>query len=139
MNYHDGQMPRFVRWLEAPVASNESPHAFKYPVASKSHSMEFIQMDTKPEHQKTEKISVDLLLTNGTSVRVNLFVSDMQRVNDLLNDGRAFIPFEDLGGQVRLVNKSTIVTVIPFDEENENRLKDGGAAPAMTSTNPDSM
>jgi hypothetical protein len=73
-------------------------------------------MATNPNYQETEKISVELLLTSGNSIRVNLFVSGMQRVNDLLNDGRAFIPFEDISGQLRLVNKAMIITVIPSDQ-----------------------
>ena len=74
-------------------------------------------MTTNPNYQETEKISVELLLTSGNSIRALLFVSGMQRVNDLLNDGRSFIPFEDISGQLRLVNKAMIVTVIPSGQD----------------------
>lgn len=73
-------------------------------------------MNTSTGHQPTEKVSVELTLADGTSLRVNLFVRDMERVNDLLNDPRRFIPFEDLGGQIRLVNKDHILTIIPADD-----------------------
>ncbi len=87
-------------------------------------------MSTGPKHQETDKISVEVLLTTGISLRVNLFVNEMQRVNDLLNDGRNFIPFEDVSGQLRLLNKAMIVTVIPSDEENESRRERGAAEEA---------
>ena len=79
------------------------------------------------KHQKTEKIEVELLLSDGATFRVSLFVRDMERVNDLLNDPRSFLPFEDLGEQVRLVNKTMIVTVIPHDEQNVARLQEQAA------------
>ncbi len=73
---------------------------------------------------KTNKIEVELLLNGGTTFRVNLFVHDMERVTDLLNDPRKFIPFEDVTGQIRLVNKESIQTVIPADSENAGRRQD---------------
>ena len=76
---------------------------------------EVTKMSTNPMHQETEKISVELLLSTGSSIRVNLFLSGEQRVSDLLNDDRNFIPFQDIAGQTRLVNKDRIVTAIPPD------------------------
>lgn len=73
-------------------------------------------MNTTPDRPQTDKVSVELTLTDGTSMRVKLFVRDMERVNDLLNDSRKFIPFEDVSGQIRLVNKAHILTVIPTDD-----------------------
>lgn len=84
-------------------------------------------MATNPNYQETEKIAVELLLTSGNSIRVKLFVSGMQRVNDLLNDGRGFIPFEDISGQLRLVNKAMIVTVIPLDQDTETKAEEEAA------------
>ncbi len=75
-------------------------------------------MSITDQIQKTNKIEVELLLTGGTTFRVNLFVRDLERVNDLLNDPRSFLPFEDVTGQIRLVNKAMILTVIPTDSEN---------------------
>ncbi len=87
-------------------------------------------MSTNSKHQETNKITVELLLSTGTSLRVKLFVGGMQRVSDLLNDGRNFIPFEDVSGHLRLLNKAMIVTVIPSDEEYENRRERGAAEEA---------
>ena len=84
-------------------------------------------MSTNPNYQKTDKIAVQLLLSSGGSLNVKLFVGEMLRVIDLLNDGRKFIPFEDVSGQLRLLNKAMIVTVIPLDEEPESRLEHGAS------------
>ncbi len=84
-------------------------------------------MSTNPKYQETDKILAQVLLSTGTSLNVKLFVGDMQRVNDLLNDGRKFIPFEDVSGQLRLLNKAMIITVIPLDEEDANRRERGAA------------
>ena len=84
-------------------------------------------MSTNSKHQETSKITVQVMLSSGTSLNVKLFVGEMQRVNDLLNDGRKFIPFEDVSGQLRLLNKSKIITVIPLDEEDANRGEPGAS------------
>ena len=86
--------------------------------------MEFIEVAITDQVLKTNKIEVELLLTGGTTFRANLFVHDMERVTDLLNDPRKFIPFEDVTGQIRLVNKESILTVIPADSENAGRRQD---------------
>ncbi len=80
-------------------------------------------MSTNPKYKKTERIKVQVLLSSGSSLNVTMFVGQMDRVNDLLNDGRNFIPFEDVSGQLRLLNKAMIVTVIPLDQEDANRLE----------------
>ncbi|MCZ6448326.1 MAG: hypothetical protein O6831_08815 [Alphaproteobacteria bacterium] len=92
-------------------------------------------MSTNPKYQKTDKITVQVLLSTGTSLNVKMFVGEMQRVNDLLNDGRKFIPFEDVSGQLRLLNKSMIITVIPLDDEDASRRERGateGTPPLST-------
>ncbi len=58
-------------------------------------------------------IEVDLTLANGTGLRGTLFLGPDERISDILNDGRAFIPFQDLGQSVRLIAKQAIVEVKP--------------------------
>ncbi len=70
---------------------------------------------------KTEKTEVELQCTDGITLRGNLYVDEMKRVNDLLNDERAFIPFMDISGRVRLVNKNLIISVLPSEQENGGR------------------
>ncbi len=104
--------------------------------ATRDGLREFAKMNTNPKYQETAKIAVQLLLSTGTSLNVKLFVGEMQRVNDLLNDGRKFIPFEDVSGQLRLVNKDKIVTVVPLDEEHKSPPEGGGAEKAPPSASP---
>jgi hypothetical protein len=47
------------------------------------------------------------------------FLAKGQRPLDMLNDSRKFIPFEDVSGSVRLVNKETIVSVKPTGKTSE--------------------
>ena len=58
-------------------------------------------------------IEVDLILANGTGLRGTVFLGADQRISDLLNDGRAFLPFQDLGQTVRLIAKQAIFEVKP--------------------------
>ena len=58
-------------------------------------------------------IEVDLMLANGTGLRGTLFLGADERISDILNDGRIFLPFQDLGQSVRLIAKQAIVEVKP--------------------------
>lgn len=60
------------------------------------------------ERQKTE---VDLTLIDGTALRGNLFITQRQRLVDVMNDPRAYIPIELEDGSIKLVNKAVIGTV----------------------------
>jgi hypothetical protein len=51
------------------------------------------------------------------------FASRTQRVSDVLNDQRTFVPFADLGGAVRLVNKNNVIEVKPSHQEDGGRQK----------------
>ncbi len=70
---------------------------------------------------KTEKTEVDLQCRDGITFRGHLYIDGMKRVNDLLNDERAFIPFMDISGKIRLINKNMIISVLPSDQENGGR------------------
>ena len=60
-----------------------------------------------------DKREVELLLSTGNSMKGFFFLAKGQRPLDMLNDSRRFIPFEDISGAVRLVNKDNIITVKP--------------------------
>ncbi len=60
-----------------------------------------------------DKKEVELLLSHGTGMKGFFFLAKGQRALDMLNDSRKFVPFEDVGGAVRLVNKECIVSVKP--------------------------
>ncbi len=58
-----------------------------------------------------QKMEVDLTLMDGTALRGNLFVTQRQRLVDVMNDPRAYIPIELEDGTIKLVNKSNIGTI----------------------------
>ena len=74
--------------------------------------MQFASEHVKPKN----KAEVELILNDGTSSRGNIFCNAMERLVDILNDERMFIPFEDSKGIVRLLNKSAITSISPVDQ-----------------------
>jgi hypothetical protein len=46
-----------------------------------------------------------------------VYVAEGERVADLLNDGRQFIPFLDAGNSVRLINKTNTLDVKPASQD----------------------
>ncbi len=60
-----------------------------------------------------DKTEVQVRLTNGTGMRGHFYLADGQRVADVLNDERQFIPFLDVGESIRLLNKALIIEVTP--------------------------
>lgn len=60
-----------------------------------------------------DKKEVELLLSTGNGMKGYFFLAKGQRPLDMLNDSRKFIPFEDISGSVRLVNKDCIISVKP--------------------------
>lgn len=63
------------------------------------------------EFVERQKMEVDLTLIDGTALRGNLFVTQRQRLVDVMNDPRAYIPIELEDGTIKLVNKSNIGTI----------------------------
>ena len=78
--------------------------------------------------QVTQKLKheVKLRLYDGTEVQISLFLSPQQRLVDMLNDTRIFLPAEGNDGDVVMLNKSLIAHVIPTDQS----IQRGQAAPA---------
>lgn len=62
---------------------------------------------------KTQLI-VRLCLTDGTEVEGELWCGQDQRLADLLNDSRGFLPL-GVGESVRVISKSVIATAEPMD------------------------
>ncbi|MDH5437075.1 MAG: hypothetical protein OEX83_09975 [Gammaproteobacteria bacterium] len=71
--------------------------------------------------QVKNKTEVEITFLNGSSMRGNFFSAVTQRVVDLLNDTREFIPFEDIGGNIRLIRKANIRDVQPSEQDNGGR------------------
>jgi hypothetical protein len=66
---------------------------------------------------------VELTFLDRGTMRGRFFVSRGQRVADVLNDARSFLPFADISGAVRLINKNTIVHVKPTQQDDGGREK----------------
>lgn len=62
------------------------------------------------------KLRVELELADGTAMLGDLFVSPHQRLQDLLNDERSFVPFETSEGVVTVLRKSAILRATPLNE-----------------------
>jgi hypothetical protein len=71
------------------------------------------------------KVSTEVELTflDRTKMRGWFFAARTQRVSDVLNDQRTFVPFTDISGAVRLVNKNNVVDVRPSHQEDGGRQK----------------
>lgn len=59
------------------------------------------------------RVEVEITLIDGSRMSGNLFLNRDERVLDLFNDQRAFVPFEDASGAVRVLSKTTIIRVTP--------------------------
>ena len=65
------------------------------------------------------KIEVQVELDNGTRHLGFLFVKPMQRLSDLLNDTRSFLPIQTADGLIVQLAKSTIAKVVQLDQKAE--------------------
>ena len=74
------------------------------------------------------KVSVLLKWNNGSNLEGYVYVSGQERILDLVNDGKLFLPFETNEGKVLLINKNTIDVIEPFDEE---RMASSHSAPPI--------
>lgn len=72
-------------------------------------------MDTDPKLQKA-KLSVEMEIDGGARLMGHMFVQQNQRLPDLLNDDRDFLPFETTEGLITIVRKSTIRRVTPLNQ-----------------------
>ncbi len=71
---------------------------------------------TLPEDMKKKEVPVNIILTDGTTLEGCVFAADGQRLLDLMNDNRAYIPYTDGDGNVTIIRKSTIVRITPIDQ-----------------------
>ena len=67
--------------------------------------------------QRTDKFKIDVQveIQNGKQFLGSMFVRHDQRMSDLLNDDRGFLPLETTEGLVLNLNKLSIVHVILTD------------------------
>jgi len=73
------------------------------------------------------RISAEIQLSDGSSMKGTLFISPQGRLLDMLNDGRGFLPVETEGGEVMFLRKDAIRRVTPLPESKRNANGNGGA------------
>ena len=73
-------------------------------------------------HMVKQKVTdeVEVTLTDGTVLLANFFRNPSERIIDLLNDGRSFLPLSDKDGVVSFITKSAIWKIVPIDQETEH-------------------
>ena len=64
------------------------------------------------------RVELEIELENGERVLGFLFTKHTQRVSDLLNDHREFLPFQSSDGGILHVRKAKIVRVLHLDQES---------------------
>ena len=71
--------------------------------------------------QKVDKvrIEVEIELESGQQLLGFLFIRQLQRITDLLNDDRDFLPFQSSAGEIVQIRKAKIVTVLHIGEGDE--------------------
>ena len=62
---------------------------------------------------------VEVTLNDGTALQGNFFLNPQERIIDMLNDGRSFLPFSDTDGVVTVVAKSAICKIQPVEQKIE--------------------
>ena len=63
---------------------------------------------------------VEVTMTDGTVLRGNFFLNPQERIVDMLNDDRAFLPFSDEDGIITVVAKSAINVIRPAQQKIEH-------------------
>ena len=73
--------------------------------------------------EKIDKVRIEaaVKLEDGTNRLGFLFVKPMQRVSDLLNDHRQFLPLQVTDGPIVHLHKSKIAEVVQLTEETDLR------------------
>jgi hypothetical protein len=61
------------------------------------------------------RVRADVSLQDGTQVAGQVFVEATTRIQDLLNAPEPFFPLIDEAGTVHLINKRSVVQLVPHD------------------------
>ena len=65
-----------------------------------------------------EKLAADveLTLTDGSVLTGEFYLHVRQRIIDIMNDERSYVPFTDSKGDFAVLNKSVIARIKPIDQ-----------------------
>lgn len=75
-----------------------------------------------------KKLLVELELDSGDVLNGYLFVGQTQRLSDLMNDDRIFLPFEALDGSITIFTKGKARRVKPVEKQQAAAATGEGAA-----------
>lgn len=62
------------------------------------------------------KIEVEVDLSDGSHLRGYMFGTQDQRISDVLNDSRSFLPFVDMDGRCTVYSKTVIFGIKPVQQ-----------------------
>ena len=68
---------------------------------------------TLPTDLKKDEVPVNIFLTDGTILEGCVFAAEGQRLLDLMNDNRAYIPYTDEDGSITIIQKLSISRIVP--------------------------
>ncbi len=72
-----------------------------------------------PEKILKIKVEIEVYLDDGEKYLASLSVIRGQRISDLMNDDRQFLPIELSGGNVIILRKAVISRVVQLDQHIE--------------------
>ena len=83
--------------------------------------MEWVSFRMYESEQKISKVKLEaeVELSDGTRLLGSLFIHQMQRLSDLLNDPREFLPIQTPEGLIVHLRKSTIAKITELDQAVE--------------------
>lgn len=61
------------------------------------------------------RVRAEITLSDGTQLSGHVFIEATSRIQDLLNSEQPFFAFVDSNGDLRLINKMSVIQVHPFD------------------------
>jgi hypothetical protein len=74
-----------------------------------------IVRDNSRFHIAKDRVEVSVIMADGSNIDGHVFLSDDERVSDLLNSNRMFFPLELESNELLLINKSSIALCKPID------------------------
>ena len=74
--------------------------------------------------RQRRKLRATVKLNDGEVLEGHIFCLSKERVTDVLNDERPFLPFEGLDKQIQIIAKSTVAAVYPRDAIPDLNLSD---------------
>ena len=72
---------------------------------------------TLPTDMKKNEVEVNIVLTDGSALDCCVFAEEGQRLLEIMNDDRAYIPYTDSDGNITIIQKTTIARITPVNQK----------------------